>query len=86
MARPAIMVGLTLVMMETLNDIGAVEYLGVQTLTFSVYDNMAQSRQPRRCRTDRLRHAGVHIRADVRGAAGAQTATLLGPEDHGHGA
>lgn len=38
MARPAIMVGLTLVMMETLNDIGAVEYLGVQTLTFSVYD------------------------------------------------
>lgn len=38
MARPAIMIGLTLVMMETLNDIGAVEYLGVQTLTFSVYD------------------------------------------------
>ena len=38
MARPAIMVGLTLVMMETLNDIGAVEYLGVQTLTFSIYD------------------------------------------------
>jgi iron(III) transport system permease protein len=32
------MIGLTLVMMETLNDIGAVEYLGVQTLTFSVYD------------------------------------------------
>lgn len=38
MARPAIMVGLTLVMMETLNDIGAVEYLGVNTLTFSIYD------------------------------------------------
>ncbi|KPF41626.1 iron ABC transporter permease [Rhizobium sp. AAP43] len=38
MARPAIMIGLTLVMMETLNDIGAVEYLGVQTLTFSIYD------------------------------------------------
>jgi iron(III) transport system permease protein len=38
MARPAIIVGLTLVMMETLNDIGAVEYLGVQTLTFSIYD------------------------------------------------
>ena len=32
------MIGLTLVMMETLNDIGAVEYLGVQTLTFSIYD------------------------------------------------
>lgn len=38
MARRAIMVGLTLVAMETLNDIGAVEYLGVQTLTFSIFD------------------------------------------------
>ena len=38
MARPAIMIGLTLVMMEALNDIGAVEYLGVKTLTFSIYD------------------------------------------------
>jgi len=38
MARPAIMIGLTLVMMEALNDIGAVEYLGVNTLTFSIYD------------------------------------------------
>ncbi|WP_082509904.1 MULTISPECIES: iron ABC transporter permease [unclassified Rhizobium] len=38
MARPAIMVGLTLVAMETLNDIGAVEFLGVQTLTFSIFD------------------------------------------------
>jgi len=38
MARPAIVAGLMLVMMETLNDIGAVEYLGVNTLTFSIYD------------------------------------------------
>ncbi|MCO6187073.1 iron ABC transporter permease [Rhizobium sp. L1K21] len=38
MARPAIIVGLMLVMMETLNDIGAVEYLGVKTLTFSIYE------------------------------------------------
>lgn len=38
MARPAIMVGLTLVAMETMNDIGAVEYLGVKTLTFSIFD------------------------------------------------
>ncbi|QLF71319.1 iron ABC transporter permease [Peteryoungia desertarenae] len=37
MARPAIMIGLALVMMETLNDIGAVEHLGVQTLTFSIF-------------------------------------------------
>ncbi|MDX1168065.1 ABC transporter permease subunit [Sinorhizobium medicae] len=39
MARPAIMIGLTLVAMETLNDIGAVEFLGVQTLTFSIFNN-----------------------------------------------
>lgn len=39
MARPAIMIGLTLVAMETLNDIGAVEYLGVNTITFSIYDS-----------------------------------------------
>ncbi|MAM12161.1 MAG: iron ABC transporter permease [Rhizobiaceae bacterium] len=38
MARPAIVVGLTLVMMESLNDIGAVQYLGVNTLTFSIYE------------------------------------------------
>ncbi len=38
LARPAIAVGATLVLMETLNDIGAVEFLGVNTLTFSVYD------------------------------------------------
>ena len=38
MARPAIVAGVALALMETLNDIGAVEYLGVRTLTFSVYD------------------------------------------------
>lgn len=37
-ARPAIVVGVTLALMEALNDIGAVEYLGVRTLTFSIYD------------------------------------------------
>lgn len=36
-ARPAILAGLALVMMEAVNDIGAVEYLGVRTLAFSVY-------------------------------------------------
>lgn len=38
MARPAIIIGLALVMMEALNDIGAVEYLGVHTLTFTIYE------------------------------------------------
>ncbi|MDY8108697.1 iron ABC transporter permease [Fulvimarina sp. 2208YS6-2-32] len=37
MARPAIAVGVALALMETINDIGAVEFLGVRTLTFSVY-------------------------------------------------
>lgn len=38
MARPAIMAGVALVLMETMNDIGAVEFLGVRTLTFTIYD------------------------------------------------
>lgn len=38
MARPAIIVGVALAMMECLNDIGAVEFLGVTTLTMGVYD------------------------------------------------
>ncbi|MGE0845403.1 MAG: ABC transporter permease [Flavobacteriaceae bacterium] len=37
LARPAVALGVTLALMETLNDIGAVEFLGVPTLTFSVY-------------------------------------------------
>ncbi len=37
MARPALAAGLTLVLLETLNDIGASEYLGVRTLTLSIY-------------------------------------------------
>ncbi|WP_398474888.1 ABC transporter permease [Tardiphaga sp.] len=37
MARPALAVGLALVALETLNDIGASEYLGVRTLTVSVF-------------------------------------------------
>lgn len=37
MARPAIAVGLSLIMLETLNDIGATEYLGVRTLTVSIF-------------------------------------------------
>lgn len=37
MARPAIAVGMSLALLETLNDIGASEFLGVQTLTVSIY-------------------------------------------------
>ncbi len=38
MARPAIAAGASLAMMECLNDVGAVEHFGVNTLTVSVYD------------------------------------------------
>lgn len=37
LARPAIAVGVSLALMETLNDIGASEFLGVRTLTISIY-------------------------------------------------
>ncbi len=37
LARPALAAGGALVMMETLNDLGAVQYLGVETLSVSIY-------------------------------------------------
>ena len=36
-ARPAIVAGVALVLMETLNDIGAAEYLGVRTMTTAIF-------------------------------------------------
>jgi iron(III) transport system permease protein len=38
MARPALAAGVALALMETLNDIGAVEVLGVKTLTYAVFE------------------------------------------------
>jgi iron(III) transport system permease protein len=38
LARPAIAAGLALALLEALNDIGASEYLGVQTLTLAVFN------------------------------------------------
>jgi iron(III) transport system permease protein len=37
LARPAVAVGLSLALMEALNDVGASEFLGVRTLTVSIY-------------------------------------------------
>ncbi|MBB5047431.1 iron(III) transport system permease protein [Rhodopseudomonas rhenobacensis] len=37
-ARPALAVGVALVALETLNDIGASEYLGVRTMTVAIFD------------------------------------------------
>lgn len=38
MARPAIIGGVTLALMETLNDVGAVEALGVKTISYAVFE------------------------------------------------
>jgi len=38
LARPAIVIGLTLVVMETLNDFGTVDFFAVATLTTGIYD------------------------------------------------
>ncbi len=37
LARPAVVVGLTLSLLEALNDIGASEFLGIRTMTVSIY-------------------------------------------------
>ena len=42
LARPALAAGLALVLMECLNDLGAVQYLGVQTLSASIYTTWQQ--------------------------------------------
>ena len=38
LARPALAAGVALALRETLNDIGAVEFFGVRTLTVAIYD------------------------------------------------
>jgi iron(III) transport system permease protein len=42
LARPALAAGVALALMECLNDLGAVQYLGVQTLTVSIYTTWLQ--------------------------------------------
>jgi iron(III) transport system permease protein len=38
LARPAVVIGVSLVMMETLNDFGTVDFFGVSTFTLGIYD------------------------------------------------
>lgn len=42
LSRPALAAGLSLALMETLNDLGAVQYLGVNTLSASIYTTWLQ--------------------------------------------
>ncbi|MDD9978970.1 MAG: iron ABC transporter permease [Boseongicola sp.] len=44
MARPAIVAGTAIVMMETVNDFGTVDYFGVQTLTTGVFSVWLEAR------------------------------------------
>src|SRR5690606_6133059 len=37
LARPAIAIGVTFALLETLNDVGASEFLGIRTMTVSIY-------------------------------------------------
>lgn len=47
LARPAIAIGTSLALMEALNDIGAAEFLGIRTLTVSIYSTwLNQSNLP----------------------------------------
>ena len=62
LARPAIAVGVSLALMEALNDIGASEFLGVRTLTVSDLFDLDQSHRPARRSADRARHAGSRRR------------------------
>ena len=49
LARPAIAIGASLALMETLNDVGASEFLGVQTLTLSIYATWINRSEFREC-------------------------------------
>ncbi|MGE3917964.1 MAG: ABC transporter permease, partial [Hyphomicrobiaceae bacterium] len=42
LAKPALAAGLTLALMETLNDLGAVQHLGVETLSAAIYATWLQ--------------------------------------------
>ena len=68
LARPALAVGLSLVLLETLNDIGASEYLGVRTLTLSIFNTWLNRGSLARRGADRLRDAARRHRADGAGA------------------
>lgn len=59
--RPAIAAGVVLALMETLNDIGAVEFLGVETITFTIFRHVVNPPgRPRRGANDAgLAVAGV---------------------------
>ena len=73
LARPALALGLSLALLETLNDIGATDYLGVRTLTVVDLYHLGQPWQPGRRGADRVRDAG-RGRASSSGSNGTDAA------------
>ena len=59
LARPAIAAGTAIVMMETVNDFGTVDYFAVQTLTTGIFSVWLQSLECGRRGADRLRDPGA---------------------------
>lgn len=89
LARPAIAVGASLALMETLNDVGATQFLGVQTLTVSVYTTwINRSDMPGAAQISLVMLALVvllillerHARRNQRYAAAAQRPRPMTPE------
>ena len=80
LARPALALGLSLALLETLNDIGASDYLGVRTLTVSIYTTWLNRGSLDGRGADRLRDAGARRRhpRGWRRAPGAAALRRLG--------
>ena len=70
LARPAVAVGLSLALLEALNDIGASEFLGVRTLTVSIYTTWITRSDLAGRRADRPCHAAFVVGARAGRAAG----------------
>ena len=83
-ARPAIVAGVALVLMETINDIGAAEYLGVRTLTVAVYTTWLNRGSLEGGAQIALLMLVLVLRHPVRRAMGAAAAALPYRARHAH--
>ena len=86
LARPAIAVGVSLALMECVNDIGAAGFFGVRTLTLGDLHHMALAGKSRRGGSDRGGDAGLRLRPAVdrtRGPAAAQLRHAHAPPARG---
>ena len=73
LARPALAAGLALALMECMNDLGAVQYLGVPDPHGQHLCDLAAALEPRRRGADRAGGAAVRAGAHAGGAMGARS-------------